>query len=247
MHSFTTPFVWNGASNFLIDICTDLIATYTENASVTYTPTTYPSCLRFQSDSTTTSSATTGSTSVNRANARLFMTVSDMGSLTGVVSSGGNLISNATVKIIGTVFQTNTSGDGSYFFQYVPVGTQQAMATKHGYNEVTHTVTIMEDQTTTQNFELSLLPQVTVTGRIVGSDNPTVGLANATISLTGYEPYSATTNNSGFFTVPNVYAEHTYNYTATAAGYQPTTGQVIVGSINVNMGDIVILELTLPR
>jgi hypothetical protein len=105
---------------------------------------------------------------------------------------------------------------------------------------------IVEDQTTTQNFELSLLPQVTVTGRIVGSDNPTVGLANATISLTGYEPYSATTNNSGFFTVPNVYAEHTYNYTATAAGYQPTTGQVIVGSINVNMGDIVILELTLP-
>jgi len=246
VHSFTTPFVWNGASNLLIDICTDLIATYTENASVTYTPTTYPSCLRFQSDSSPASSATTGSTSVNRANARLFMTVSDMGSLTGVVSSGGNLISNATVKIIGTVFQTNTSGDGSYFFQYVPVGTQQAMATKHGYNEVTHTVTIMEDQTTTQNFELSLLPQVTVTGRIVGSDNPTVGLANATISLTGYEPYSATTNNSGFFTVPNVYAEHTYNYTATAAGYQPTTGQVIVGSINVNMGDIVILELTLP-
>ncbi len=46
------------------------------------------------------------------------------------------------------------------------------MATKHGYNEVTHTVTIVEDQTTTQNFELTLLPQVTVSGRIVVAINP---------------------------------------------------------------------------
>jgi hypothetical protein len=93
VHTFTSPFFWNGASNLLIDICTDLIpGNYTENASVTYTPTTDPTCLRYQSDSSPASSATTGSTSVNRANARLFMTVSDMGSLTGVVSSGGNLI-----------------------------------------------------------------------------------------------------------------------------------------------------------
>ena len=247
VHTFTSPFFWNGASNLLIDICTDLIpGNYTENASVTYTPTTDPTCLRYQSDSSPASSATTGSTSVNRANARLFMTISDMGSLTGVVSSGGNLLSNATVTIIGTVFQTVTSGDGSYYFQYVPIGTQQAMATKHGYNEVTHTVTIVEDQTTNQNFELSLLPQVTVTGRIVGSDNLSVGLANASISLTGYEPYSATTNNSGFFTIPSVYAEHTYEYTVTATGYQPTTGQIIVGSVNVDVGDIMISELTLP-
>ncbi len=112
------------------------------------------------------------------------------------------ILSNATVTIIGTVFQTVTSGDGSYYFQYVPIGSQQAMATKHGYNEVTHTVTIVEDQTTNQNFELSLLPQVTVTGRIVGSDNLSVGLANASISLTGYEPYSATTITVGFSLSP---------------------------------------------
>ena len=55
----------------------------------------------------------------------------------------------------------------------MPIGTQQVMATKHGYNEVTHTVTIIEDQTTTQNFDLTLLPQVTVSGRIVGSDQHT--------------------------------------------------------------------------
>ena len=245
VHTFTTPFFWNGASNLLIDICTDLIpGDWTQNASVTYTPTNVNTCLRYQSDTIPASSATTGYNSVNRANTRLFMTIFDMGSLTGVVSSGENLLSNATVSIVGTVFQTVTTGDGSYYFQYVPVGTQQVMATKHGYNEVTHTVTIVEDQTITQNFELSPLPQVSVSGRIVGSDNPTVGLANAIIALTGYEPYSAVTNASGIFTIPNVYTNHTYNYTVTVAGYQTATGQVVVGSTNVNMGDILVTEHT---
>ena len=246
IHTFTTPFFWNGASNLLIDICTDLVATYTQNASVPYTPTSYPSCLRFQSDSSPASSATTGTTSTNRANARLFMTISDMGSLTGVVSSAGAPLQGASVTVVGTVFHTVTAADGSYNLPYVPIGTQQVMATKHGYNEVTHTVTIVEDQTTTQNFELTPLPQVTVTGRIVGSDQPTVGLADATIALSGYEPYEVTTNATGNFTIPNVYANHTYNYIASATGYQQATGEVVVGSTNVNMGDITVNELAFP-
>ena len=247
IHTFTTPFFWNGASNLLIDICTDLITgDWTENASVPYTPTSYPSCLRFQNDTQPASAATTGTTSTNRANARLFMTISDMGSLTGVVSSSGAPLEGASVTVVGTVFHTLSTADGSYNFPYVPIGTQQVMATKHGYNEVTHTVTIVEDQTTTQNFELTLLPQVTVSGRIVGSDQPTVGLAGATIALSGYEPYEATTNATGNFTIPNVFANQTYNYVATATGYQPATGQVVVGTTNVNMGDITVNELAFP-
>jgi len=247
VHTFTTPFFWNGASNLLIDICTDIIpGTYTQNASVPYTPTSYPSCLRFQSDTQPASSGTTGTTSTNRANARLFMTISDMGSLTGVVTSAAAPLEGASVTVIGTVFHTVTAANGVYNFQYVPVGTQQVMATKHGYNEVTHTVTIVEDQTTTQNFELTLLPQVTVSGRIVGSDQPTVGLAGATIALSGYEPYEATTNATGNFTIPNVFANQTYNYVATAVGYQPATGQVVVGTTNVNMGDIIVNEMAYP-
>ncbi len=247
IHTFTTPFFWNGASNILIDICTDLIpGAWTQNASVPYTPTAYPSCLRFHDDTQPASSATTGTTSANRANARLFMTISDMGSLTGIVSSSAAPLEGASVTVIGTVFHTLTAADGSYNFPYVPIGTQQVMATKHGYNEVTHTVTIVEDQTTTQNFELTLLPQVTVSGRIVGSDQPTVGLAGATIALSGYEPYEATTNATGNFTIPNVFANQTYNYVATATGYQPATGQVVVGTTNVNMGDITVNELAFP-
>jgi hypothetical protein len=90
------------------------------------------------------------------------------------------------------------------------------------------------------------LPQVTVIGRIVGSDQPTVGLADASINLTGYANYQVTTNASGQFTINNVYANHTYNYLASCSGYQNATGTVDVGSTNVNMGDIILNELAYP-
>ncbi len=71
-------------------------------------------------------------------------------------------------------------------------------------------------------------------------------MAGATIALSGYEPYEATTNATGNFTIPNVFANQTYNYVATAVGYQPATGQVVVGTTNVNMGDIIVNEMAYP-
>jgi len=66
-HTFSTPFEWDGSSNLIVDILTFLIpGGYTQNASVFYTPTTFNSCLRYQSDSTEASTATTGSLSPNR-------------------------------------------------------------------------------------------------------------------------------------------------------------------------------------
>ncbi len=37
-----------------------------------------------------------------------------------------------------------------------------------------------------------------------------------------------------------------YNYVATAVSYQPATGQVVVGTTNVNMGDIIVNEMAYP-
>ena len=176
-----------------------------------------------------------------------FLIVDDMGALTGTVRDANNAVmSGATVSITGTPLTTTTNANGVYNFPYVAMGPQTVTATKHGYNVVSHNVTIIEDQTVTQDFVLTQLPQVTVSGRIVGSDQPTVGLANATISLTGYEPYEATTNANGQFTITGVYASQTYDYTAQAVGYQAATGQAVVGTTNLNMGDITVNELAFP-
>jgi len=73
-HTFTTPFVWDGTSNILVDIYTSLIpGDYTQNASAYYTPTVFNSSLRYKSDTTEASTATTGVTSLNRSNIRFNM------------------------------------------------------------------------------------------------------------------------------------------------------------------------------
>ncbi len=247
MHVFSTPFFWDGASNLLIDIVTDLIpGNYTQNASVFHTSTTYNSALRYQSDSAPANVATTGSTETMRANARFFLLVDDMGSLTGMATDNGAPLAGVLIEVEDTVFSTMTAADGTFTLPHVPVGAQVVTASKHGYANTTHNVTIIEDETTTQNFAMTLLPQVAVTGRIVGSDAPTVGIADATITLAGYEAYTATTNASGVFTIPNVFSGHTYTFNANAVGYAANTGTVEVGTTPVNMGDIIVNEVAYP-
>jgi hypothetical protein len=48
------------------------------------------------------------------------------------------------------------------------------------------------------------------------------------------------------FSITGVYASQTYEYTAHATGYQNATGQVVVGTTNLNMGDIIVNELAFP-
>ncbi|MDD3235487.1 MAG: carboxypeptidase regulatory-like domain-containing protein [Candidatus Cloacimonetes bacterium] len=247
MHSLIAPFFWDGTSNLLVDITTDMIAgTWTHNAMTTMTPTAYNSSLRFQSDTANGSTGTTGTAAMDRTNVRFFMLLEDMGSLSGTVSVSGTPLAGATVKVEGTVFETTSGADGTYSMPHVPVGVQQVSATKHGYTVVTHSVTVVEDQASTQNFAIALLPQVTVTGKVVGSDNPTLGIAGATVALTGYEPYTATTNATGNFTITGVFASQTYNYNVSTPGYQPATGQVVVGTTDVNMNNITVNEIANP-
>lgn len=78
-HNFSTPFVWDGGSNLLVDIVTDVITdAYAQNASVYYSTTTFYSSLRYQSDSINGDTATTGTTSMDRSNMRLGMTALDL-------------------------------------------------------------------------------------------------------------------------------------------------------------------------
>ncbi len=175
-----------------------------------------------------------------------FFITEGMGALQGTVSVGTTPLEGATVTVANSTLTYTTGANGTYSFPYIAEGVQQITATKHGYTAVTLPATIVEDQTTTLNLTIALLPQVTVTGKIVGSDAPTVGIADATIALSGYEPYTATTNATGNFTITGVFASQTYNYVANATGYQGATGTVVVGTTDVNMGNITVNEMAYP-
>ena len=168
------------------------------------------------------------------------------GALTGTVYEGTTPLPGATVSVTGTLLTTTTNANGQYNFPYVMEGNYNVVATKHGYTQVSMPVVIVEDQTTTQNITIAQLPQVTVTGMVVGSDQPTVGLVGAVIELSGYEPYTATTVAGGTFTIPNVYASQTYEYVVRYQGYQNASGQAVVGTTNLNMGTITVNEIAFP-
>lgn len=247
IHSLDTPFMWDGASNLIVEIVTDMVTgAYARNALVYMSPTSFASSLRYQSDSVNCDNYATGSIVSNRSNMRFFMNVEGMGSLTGTVTAGGSPLAGATVSVDNTLFTATSAADGGYSLPFVPVGAQTVRATKHGYNVVSHNVTIVEDVASTQDFAISLLAQVAVSGRVVGSDAPTVGLAGVTVNFTGYEPYTATTDATGLFNIPNVFASQTYDYTITAEGYAPLTGQAVVGTTALAMGDLIVSEIAYP-
>lgn len=169
-----------------------------------------------------------------------------LGALQGTVTSAGSPVSGATVSISGTGFTTLTAANGNYSFPYVNAGTYTVQATKHGYNLVEQNVTIVEAQTATQDFALIPLTQVTVSGHIVDLYNPANSLNGATISLSGYESYTAEADANGLFSIPNVYANHTYQYLVQCAGYADASGEVIVANDNVDMGSICLIWIAPP-
>jgi hypothetical protein len=89
------------------------------------------------------------------------------------------------------------------------------------------------------------MPQVTVTGRIVGSDAPTAGVAELRSSggnaelLCHYQCHWILHDHwcicQQYVCLPDP-----------APGYQAATGQVTIGSTNYNMGSITINEIALP-
>jgi len=107
-------------------------------------------------------------------------------------------------------------------------------------------VAIGEKQTATPDYANHPLTQITVSGRILGSNYPYSGLAEATITLSGYETYSAGIDEEGYFSIPGVYTNHTYQYRVHSDGYYDWAGQLVVGSSNVYMGTIILLWIAPP-
>jgi len=187
--------------------------------------------------------ATGGTNTGQFAKTSFYVIPGGVGHLTGNVYGAGNiLLSDATIQIVGGG-QATTNAQGHYMIQNIVAGTYQVTASRFGYNSQTLTVIIPEDSTVTQNFTLTQMPTVNVTGTIVGSDAPTLGLAGAIINLNGMENYTATTNALGQFTITGVYANQNYTYQASAAGYQIATGSVSVGATNHDMGVVIVNEI----
>jgi hypothetical protein len=169
-----------------------------------------------------------------------------MGGIGGTVHTGVSPLAGATMVVVGTNLSCTTSPDGTYGFASVQQGPHQVSAAKQGYTTVTNDVIVIEGQTVTSDFELAPLPMVSVSGRIVGSDPPAIGLAGAIIQLSGYGSYNTTADGGGYFTIPGVYSNQTYQYVAHADGYLNAVGQAMVGATDLDLGVITLSPILHP-
>ncbi len=248
VHTFDTPFIWNGVDNILVDIITTFIpGIYTQNASVYYSSTTGTNTsLRFQSDTVPAATNQYGIVSGKRANTRFYIDLSGLGSLSGTVTSDGVPVPDVNTEITDSIYNTVTDALGQYSFLHIYPGNYSVTANKIGYETLSLPVTIVAGQTTTLDFELTATTTVSVTGFVVGSDQPTVGLEAAQVSLTGIVNYSAETDATGHFSIPGVLGGNTYTFLITHPGYSELSGTIIIGNENYDMQILVLTEIAYP-
>jgi len=166
--------------------------------------------------------------------------------LQGSVTSGGNPVADVNIAIDTTTSTQTTNAAGTYIFSFVLPVAYTVTASKLGFESQTLPVTLVADETTTLNFNLTAASSVIVSGTVVGSDQPTVGLPEAELHFSGILNYDATTNAQGQFSIPGVLSGNTYTYQITKAGYQPLSGSITVAGVDYNMGTLVLNEIALP-
>lgn len=143
-YQFPTAYEWDGVSNILIDVCTDLTASYTNNSSSPYTTTSFGSVLYFNSDVTVACMTTSfASSSSNRPNIKFENCgTTSPASYTISVSSNGTIAQNynndsitivpvitPTADIVYTITVTNPQGGCTATQTYTMSSNLSAIAT----------------------------------------------------------------------------------------------------------------------
>jgi hypothetical protein len=249
-HPFTTPFFWDGISNLLVET-SHHNASYTTNAIFNQTATTgYVSTIVYRADDGYNYDTPTVHTSVQqRPNILFSFDMVDAGSLEGYVYGADTRVPlvGATVDILGSPLSTTTDDTGFYSFATLQAGTYDLTASKFGYHDQTvENIAVAADGTTNQDFTLQPITTVNVTGQVVGSDFPAIGLVGVPVALTGYDNYYTQTAADGYFTIPGVFMNHTYDLTITPDNYSEYNDLVVVEAIDVDLGVIVVNEIAVP-
>ncbi|MFV0469691.1 MAG: carboxypeptidase regulatory-like domain-containing protein [Dysgonomonas sp.] len=177
-------------------------------------------------------------------NTMFFVNTAKTGKLSGYVykTDGTTPLADVKLTVNGMNSSVKTDSKGYYEFSYVTSGSRNVSASLLGYTINQQTVNISDGTSSTQNFILSDLPKVTVTGKVVGGDNESVGLRGVKVSLSKYSSYEVTTDAFGNFTIPDVWGLQKYGLSASYDGYESYSAEFTSKSVNTDLGTIVLNE-----
>ncbi|MFE4369693.1 S8 family serine peptidase [Streptomyces sp. NPDC056835] len=121
---------------------------------------------------------------------------SPLGTIQGVVTSGGVPLPGAKVVAQGPLDRTvHTGADGKYTIPLLSVGNYKISVSKYAHVTATAEVTVTEGGTATGDVTLGELPSAKVTGSVSSSRGPASG---AVITVVG-TPVVATADAQGYF------------------------------------------------
>jgi subtilisin family serine protease len=154
----------------------------------------------------------------------------DTGNIEGKVTDEADAaIEGATVVVEGTDLSDITNEGGYYLLENVPVETYDVIASADDYYSKTATVTIVKDETITQDFTLQAIPTYLVSGTVTYTDAENSYVlegVTVTIEETGQLD---TTGDDGAYAISDV-KEGAYKITAVKEGYSSQDKNVTVGA-----------------
>jgi len=155
-------------------------------------------------------------------------------------------IEGATVTLSDERYSTTTDINGYYSFSFWEAHPAVTVtASKFGYYDQTVTsVALPLGTPVAQNFYLTPMPRVTVSGIVTSNDIPG-GLVGAEINLYGIENQSELSTTGGAFSIPDVLGSTTglaYTVEVKKDGYQTYSGSTTVYETAVNLGTINLIE-----
>ncbi len=200
----------------------------------------------FYSDSTTGNPASPppGTLSNKFPNTTFHMILGGVGHVEGhVFDNEGAALQGADIVIEGTDYQAESDNSGFYQIENVVVDDYTITASLFGYSPQSNQIEIIENETTTSDFNLIPLDEVSVSGQVVGSDFPEIGLEGAHVTITGFEDYETYTDADGYFEFPGVYTNITYELQISIENYDTYLDDLVVEEDNLDLGVIVLTEI----
>jgi hypothetical protein len=154
-----------------------------------------------------------------------------------------NPISGATISLEASSITAVTDTNGTYTLPALPYGSYNITTSADGYLDDNSTIDF-NTAIQTQDFFLSQLPEVEVSGFVFGDNAPSTPLESVEITLTsnGEVIETISTDTTGNFTFPLVYGGSDYEITLFLFGYEEEVISISPFDTDIDLGDIILIQ-----
>lgn len=160
--------------------------------------------------------------------------VAETGTLSALVTSLGEPLAGARVRVVGPVTRERATGPDGRYALPLPAGAYTVTVSAFGHATQTTQVQIAVGQTTSRTFALEPTPSVRVSGRVLdGSGHGWPLNARVTVSGTPVAPIVTTPTDGRYSLTLPAGATYTLRVESQYPGYQSLAQEVVVGSKNV--------------